>query len=171
MAFVVSTSLPMMPATLQAMSTSAARRHAPQFQAQGNGNPSLLWQDLQHQASLLHDMLSASRYAPVASGARHAEVQSDKHHDDGEGDGIEELLQMKRLLAAKLGAARASRASAMPPSGLLLKKLAPTCLVEDDMATKSPMSSRSSSSSNHEKDCSAATAKLMMQDGLAYVVR
>jgi hypothetical protein len=110
----------------------------------------------------IHGVLAAGRPpATTPTLAREAAPGSD----------VRELLQIKRLLAEKLGETRPAQSKEVKPfHGLMLSKTAlrtPSTL-EDEGCT-SPPSSRSMCSTPQESP--KPVARVLMKDGLAYVVR
>jgi len=141
-----------------------------------------LREDLERQVLLLHDILTVGRPATtVRTAAGEAANIATMAPEDAhprcsreEGSDIKELLHMKRLLAEKLGEARVEKPHQVKPfHGLLLNKtvLSPSCILEEasTACTRTPPSSRSACSSPQESP--KAVARVLMKDGLAYVVR
>jgi len=118
------------------------RPHVERELYRGPGSTDALREDIERRVLQLRGVLTASR-PPAPTPKRMSESAT--------GSDVEELLKIKRLLAEKLGEARPAQSSQ-----------------EKSGCSRSPLSSRSMCSSSQESP--RPVARVLMKDGLAYVI-
>ncbi|CAK0864008.1 unnamed protein product [Prorocentrum cordatum] len=160
---------------MSALRTGAHRSMALQGtrrRAEASGNAGALHGDLERQALQLRSMLAASRPAAAAPARASRAATATAHGKVGEGPRVEELLLMRRLLAEKLEERHTpSEPESSGPRMRASKMAERSVSSSEEVSGWSRRSTASQSMSLSPPESPMPVARVLVKDGLAYVVR